>query len=80
MMKWKWFIPLSCLVTFHAPNDGLITIETHQIAMVRSAEELAGQHLAAGTNSVIYLAGHKVGVTETREKVEELIENCGQGE
>ena len=65
-----------CLVTLHAPNGALLTIDTHGFVMALDVEDLPSQHVATGTKSIVYMSGHKIGVTETREQVEQLIENC----
>ena len=66
---------VACLITLHDPSGRLITFDTHQISAVQPTEEIA-RHVAPGTKSIIYVGGKNFGVTETREEIKEMIEDC----
>jgi hypothetical protein len=75
MTKWKLLIPLSCLAVFHSPDGRELRIDTLHISAVRSAEGFK-HHLAPGTNAVILVGSQNLGVVETPEEVESLMESC----
>jgi hypothetical protein len=75
MMKWKLLIPFSCLALFHSPDGKEIRIDTAHINAVRSAEGFK-HHLAPGTHTVISVGQQNLGVVETPEEVEALVESC----
>ena len=76
MMKLRWFIPpLSCLAIFHSPDGTEIRIETRHIVAVRPADAVK-QHLASGTNALIYTSTQTFGVIETVSEVKMLEDEC----
>jgi hypothetical protein len=64
------------LVIFHSPEGGLLTIDTRQFALVRPVEGKLKEHVAPGTNAILYIGSNKIGITETREEAEEAIRDC----
>lgn len=72
----KWTAPaVLCLVAFHTPDGRVIKIDTHHIMAVRTAEAVK-QHLAPGTNTVLYVGAQNFGVTESPDEVQMLIDEC----
>ena len=70
------WLGLCCLVTFHAPDGSLLTVDTANIALVRTTVGIT-EHLAKGTNALVYIAGQRaIGITETREEAEDIIRGC----
>jgi hypothetical protein len=63
------------LITLHDPSGRLITFDSRQISAVQPTEELS-RHVAPGTKSIIYVAGKAFGVTEDREQIKAMIEEC----
>jgi hypothetical protein len=76
MTKWKWSIPLSCLVVFHSPDGKELLFDSRHIAAVRPVEGAIRQHLHPNTNAVIYASTQTFGVIETVEEVEQQLKEC----
>jgi hypothetical protein len=75
MMKWKWFIPLSCLIILHSPDGRELRLETAHIAAVRPADA-AQQSLAPGTKAIIYVGSQKFGVMESPNQIDSVVKDC----
>jgi hypothetical protein len=67
------------LIVLHDPNGGEIAIDTRQIVLIRPVEGIR-EHLAVGTETIVYLAGQKIGVRELPHEVEYLTKICEDGE
>ena len=75
MTKWKWFIPLSCLIILHSPDNRELRIETSHIAAVRPSDA-AQQSLAPGTKAIVYVGSQKFGVVEAPSEIDAVIKDC----
>jgi hypothetical protein len=67
-----------CLVIFHAPDGSSVSVEKQHIAAIRPITEAIKEHLAPGTKSLLYVGAHKIGITETLEEAETMLEGCEQ--
>lgn len=73
----RWLVPgLLCLVSFHTPDGSMITVETQHIAAVRPVTDRVKEHVVAGTKALLYVGSQKMGITETLEEAEKMIEEC----
>ena len=66
---------MTCLAVFHTPDNRELRVETQHIQAVRPADG-AQQHLAPGTNSIIYVGSQKFGVVESASEIEQIIRDC----
>jgi hypothetical protein len=64
-----------CLAIFHTPDGKIISVDTRHIIALRSAENVK-QHLAPGTNTVLYVSGQNFAITETPDEAKEAIRDC----
>ena len=64
-----------CLAIFHSPDNRELRVETQHIQAVRPADA-AQQHLAPGTNAIIYVGSQKFGVAESASEIEQIIRDC----
>lgn len=69
---------LACLVIFHSPDGSLVSVEKQHVAVVRPVTEPIKEHVAAGTRALLYVGSHKIGITETAEEAEAMLEQCEQ--
>jgi hypothetical protein len=67
-----------CLAILHTPDNKELRIDVRHIAAVRPAHSLK-QHLAAGTNTIVYVTTNNFGVVETLEQVQDAIHHCVDG-
>jgi len=66
---------MTCLAVFHTPDNRELRVETQHIQAVRPADG-AQQHLAPGTNAIIYVGSQKFGVVESASEIEQIIRDC----
>ena len=64
-----------CLAIFHSPDNRELRVETQHIAAVRPADA-AQQHLAPGTNAIVYVGSQKFGVIESASEIDQIIKDC----
>ena len=50
-------------------------METQHIQAVRPADA-AQQHLAPGTNAIVYVGSQKFGVIESASEIDQIIKDC----
>ena len=50
-------------------------METQHIQAVRPADA-AQQHLAPGTNAIVYVGSQKFGVVESASEIDQIIKDC----
>ena len=74
-MKWKWYIPLSCLIILHTPDNRELRVETQHISAVRPADSVQ-QQVAPGTRSIVYVLTQKFGVVEPPSDIDVIIKDC----
>lgn len=55
-----------------------MSVEKQHIAAIRPVSEAVKEHLAPGTKALLYVGAHKIGITETLEEAETMLENCEQ--
>jgi len=67
------------LIILHDPSGSEIAVDTRQIVLIRPVEPQIERHVAKGTQTIVYLAGQKVGVTELPHEVEYLTKICEDG-
>jgi hypothetical protein len=72
-------IALACLAIFHTPDGFELRVDTRHIAAVRPAAHVK-QHLAPGTNSVVYVTTNNFGIVETVDQAQQAIRNCVDGD
>jgi uncharacterized protein YlzI (FlbEa/FlbD family) len=66
-----------CFITVHGPNGkDPMRVDASSIFIVRPSTPSIEPHVAPGTNTILYVNGHKFGIHETVEEVEEMIERC----
>ena len=78
----RWEIVLSalwCLAILHSPDGQELRIDVRHIAAMRPAHSVK-QHLAHGTNTLVYVTTNTFGVIETKEQVQDAIHHCVDGE
>ena len=68
-----------CLIILHDPAGSEIAVDTRQILMLRPVEPQIERHVARGTQTIVYISGIKVGVTELPHEVERLTKICEDG-
>jgi len=78
MMKWKWYIPLSCLVVLHRPDGTEVLLDTRQVAYVEAVQ--TRHSYTHGTRSLVHVGNEKVAVNELPHEVEHLLKTCEDGE
>jgi hypothetical protein len=66
---------MRCLAIFHSPDDRELRVETQHIQAVRPADA-AQQHLAPGTNAIVYVGSQKFGVIESAPEIDQIIKDC----
>lgn len=80
MTKWKWYIPLSCIIALHSPDGTELRFEAHNFTAIQALPHGYKQHVAHGTKTIVYgSGGNKFGVTETPEEIAALAAKCGDG-
>jgi len=72
-------IGVLCLIVLHDPSGSEIAVDTRQILMLRPVEPLIEKHFAKGTQTIVFLTGHRVGVIELPHEVEYLTKICEDG-
>jgi hypothetical protein len=70
----RWW-PVLCLISLHSPDGKVLHIDSNHIVAMRAAEGVK-QHLAIGTETIVYMSGQNFGVKETPEQIEELVASC----
>ena len=65
----------ACLAIFHSPDNRELRVETQHIQAVRPADA-AQQHVAPGTNAIIYVGSQKFGIVESASEIEQIIRDC----
>ena len=65
----------TCLAIFHSPDNRELRVETQHIQAVRPADA-AQQHLAPGTNAIIYVGSQKFGIVESAPEIDQIIKDC----
>ena len=65
----------ACLAIFHSPDNRELRVETQHIQAVRPADA-AQQHLAPGTNAIVYVGSQKFGVVESASEIDQIIKDC----
>jgi len=65
----------ACLAIFHSPDNRELRVETQHIQAVRPADA-AQQHLAPGTNAIVYVGSQKFGVIESASEIDQIIKDC----
>ena len=68
---------LPCLIVVHSPDGSELRIDTNHILAVRPAAGVS-EHVAKGTNTLIYTGGKVFGVTEGFDDAINQIEQCGR--
>jgi uncharacterized protein YlzI (FlbEa/FlbD family) len=64
-----------CFITLHGPNGkDEMHVDAASIFIVRAVTPGIEHHIAPGTKTILYVNGHKFGVSETVEQVEDMIE------
>ena len=77
MTKWKWFIPLSCLVILHRPDGSEVAVDTRQIGYI---EEIQTRHqYVHGSRTLLHIGNDRLPVTEQPHEVERLTKICEDG-
>jgi len=66
---------MTCLAIFHSPDNRELRVETQHIQAVRPADA-AQQHLAPGTNAIVYVGSQKFGVIESASEIDQIIKDC----
>jgi hypothetical protein len=66
-----------CFITLHGPNGkDEMHIDASSIFIVRPNSPDIEHHIAHGIKTIIYVSGHRFGVHETFEEIEEMIQKC----
>lgn len=78
-MKSSWSFLFSCLVIFHSPDGAQLIVDTFHIGSLRPAHSIK-EHVAHGTNTLLFVDGKNVGITEDIGVAERLIKDCVDGE
>ena len=65
----------ACLAIFHSPDNRELRVETQHVQAVRPADA-AQQHLAPGTNAIVYVGSQKFGVVESAAEIDQIIKDC----
>jgi len=68
-------LAVACLAIFHSPDNRELRVETQHIQAVRPADA-AQQHLAPGTNAIVYVGSQKFGVVESAAEIDQIIKDC----
>lgn len=68
-----WF---GCLLILHAPDGSELKISTDHVIALRPSSAVPTEHLARGTQTVLYMAGKTFGVTESIDEISERIKRC----
>jgi hypothetical protein len=69
---------IACLIVLHTPDREEIAVDTRQILMLRPVTHIK-EHFARGTNTLVYISGQRVAVTELPHEVEYLTKICEDG-
>jgi hypothetical protein len=70
---------IACIAIFHTPDGQALSVDTRHIAALRPAIHVK-EHLAPGTNTVLYVSTKTFGITETIDQARSAIHNCTDGE
>jgi hypothetical protein len=67
-----------CILTFHSPDGSELILQSDVIRVVRPILNQHREHVAAGTNSVLYLGIRPAGfgVVETAAQALQMIRDC----
>jgi hypothetical protein len=68
----------ACIAIFHTPDGQALSVDIRHIAALRPAINVK-EHLAAGTNTVLYVSTKTFGITETIDQARSAIHNCTDG-
>lgn len=72
----RWTL-LPCLIVLHSPDGGTLQVEASSVYAMRAATGNVQEHVAKGTNTILYVGGKVFGVTETPQEIAALMESCG---
>lgn len=72
----KLALGLSCLIFLHTPNGHHFAVRAEAIEVIKPVERSQHDHLAAHTNSVVFVGGKYHGIRETEEEVIDLRMKC----
>ena len=64
------------MAVFHTPDGGLLSVETTHITALRPASSGIKEHVAPGTNTILYVGAKTWGITETIEQAKEAVRDC----
>jgi hypothetical protein len=69
---------IACIAIFHTPDGQALSVDTRHITALRTAAHIK-EHLAPGTNTVLYVTTKSFGVVETVDQARDAIRNCTDG-
>jgi hypothetical protein len=69
-----------CILVLHAPDGSELLVQSDIIRVIRPITAAHREHVAPGTNSVLYLGVRQAGfaVIETAAQVLQLVRDCPQ--
>lgn len=74
-------IALTCMAILHSPGGSVeLRVVVNQITAMRPIEGVHKQHVAHGSNSLIFAGGQKFTVEETLDQVQDAIHHCIDGD
>jgi hypothetical protein len=66
-----------CFITLHGPNGkDVMHIDASSIFIVRPNTPDIEPHIAHGIKTIVYVSGHRFGVSESFEEIEDMISKC----
>lgn len=70
-----------CMAILHSPGSGgELRVDVNQITVVRPIEAEQKQHVAHGSQSILFAGGQKFAVQETLDQVQDAIHHCIDGD
>jgi hypothetical protein len=74
---YHWMIA-ACVLVFHSPDGTELLVQSDTIRVVKPISDQHREHVAAGTNSVIYTGVRQAGfgVVETAAEVFQMVRDC----
>lgn len=71
----RYLFPLVCLIIVHTPDGKELRLAVEHVSAIRPAEGLH-EHVAKGTNSIVFSGGKGYGVIETPAEVAKQLDHC----